>query len=66
MVGKALADLGGKSIVGIDIMPEVKVAAEREYPGVYENYYVEDLSKLLPNHDEYKNDETCSFVYRVI
>lgn len=46
MVGKALADLGVKSIVGIDIMPEAKVAAEREYPGIYENYYVEDLSKL--------------------
>ena len=46
MVGKTLADLGVKSITGIDILPEAAVAAAREYPGVYENYYVEDLTKL--------------------
>lgn len=46
MVGKALRDLGVKSITGIDILPEAAVAAAREYPGVYENYYVEDLTNL--------------------
>ncbi|MDY7003433.1 MAG: methyltransferase domain-containing protein [Cyanobacteriota bacterium] len=46
MVGKALADLGVKSIVGIDIVPEAAEAAKREYPGVYENYYIEDLTNL--------------------
>ena len=46
MLGQALADLGVKSIAGIDIVPEAAVAAEREYPGVYENYYVEDLTQL--------------------
>ena len=46
MAGKALAERGVKSIVGIDIVPEAAIAAAREYPGVYENYYVEDLSKL--------------------
>lgn len=46
MVGKALADLGVKSITGIDILPEAAEAAQREFPGVYENYYVEDLTNL--------------------
>jgi 2-polyprenyl-3-methyl-5-hydroxy-6-metoxy-1,4-benzoquinol methylase len=46
MVGKALADLGVKSITGIDILPEAAQAAKREYPGVYENYYVEDVTNL--------------------
>lgn len=46
MVGKALADMGVKSIVGIDILPEAAIAAAREYPGVYENYYVEDMTNL--------------------
>ena len=46
MVGKALADLGVKSITGIDILPEAAQAAKRECPGVYENYYVEDLTNL--------------------
>jgi len=46
MFGKALADAGVNSITGIDILPEAAIAADREYPGVYENYYVEDLTKL--------------------
>ena len=46
MLGKALADLGVKSIVGIDILPEAAEAAKRQYPGVYEDYYAEDLTHL--------------------
>ena len=46
MVGKALSDLGVKSITGIDIVPEAKEAAKRDYPGVYENYYIEDLTSI--------------------
>lgn len=46
MAGKALRELGIESITGIDILPEAAKAAEREYPGVYENYYVEDLTDL--------------------
>ncbi|WP_324238540.1 class I SAM-dependent methyltransferase [Okeania sp.] len=52
MVGKALADLGVKSIVGIDIVPEAKEVAEREYPGVYENYYIENLIDLSETTQE--------------
>jgi SAM-dependent methyltransferase len=46
MVGKALAEMGVKSITGIDILPEAAQAAKRACPGVYENYYVEDLTNL--------------------
>lgn len=46
MLGQALADLGVKSITGIDILPEAAQAAKRECLGVYENYYVEDLTNL--------------------
>jgi len=46
MVGQNLARLGIKSITGIDILPEAAEAAKREYPGIYEEYYVEDLTNL--------------------
>lgn len=46
--GKELASLGVKSIVGVDIIPEAAEAAQRDYPGVYEKYYVEDLVNITP------------------
>ncbi|MDJ0675825.1 MAG: 50S ribosomal protein L11 methyltransferase [Calothrix sp. MO_167.B42] len=46
LVGQSLANLGVKSIVGIDILPEAAQAACQQYPGVYENYYVENLTNL--------------------
>lgn len=46
MAGKTLTDRGVQLIVGIDIVPEAAVAAAREHPEVYKNYYVEDLSQL--------------------
>ncbi|NER47553.1 MAG: methyltransferase domain-containing protein [Symploca sp. SIO1A3] len=46
LFGQALANLGVKSITGVDIVPEAAAAAEREYPGIYENYYAEDLANL--------------------
>jgi len=46
LFGKALAKLGITSIVGIDIVPEAAVAANRECPGVYQDYIVEDLTQL--------------------
>ena len=46
LFGKALAQLGVTAITGIDIVPEAKIATERECPGVYKNYFVEDLTKL--------------------
>jgi len=52
MAGKALKDIGVKSITGIDILPEAAEAAQREHPGIYENYYVEDLTNLSDTVDK--------------
>src|SRR3954466_2364583 len=35
MVGGQLADLGARSITGIDLIPEAAAAARRDRPGVY-------------------------------
>lgn len=48
MVGRELAELGVRTIVGVDIIPEAKMAAERDRPGVYEDYLVLDLTNIPP------------------
>ena len=48
LIGKHLASLGVKSIVGVDIIAEAAEAAQRDYPNVYEKYYVEDLTDITP------------------
>jgi hypothetical protein len=40
------------TLVGLDIIPEAKEAAERDRPGIYENYYVLDLSRMSPEKTE--------------
>lgn len=49
MVGETLTRKGVKSIVGIDIVEEAAIAAQRDHPGVYEKYYVEDACNLGRN-----------------
>ena len=44
MVGEELADLGVEKIVGIDILEEAAAAAERDRPGVYDDYKAIDLT----------------------
>lgn len=46
MVGELLADMGAETLVGIDIIEEAAKAADRDRPGVYEDYYVTDLTRL--------------------
>lgn len=46
IVGEYLRDLGVSRLVGIDILPEAREAAERDRPGVYDGYYVADLTGL--------------------
>ena len=46
MVGEQLAEMGANSIVGIDIIEEAAQATERDRPGIYEDYYVTDLTQL--------------------
>lgn len=46
MVGEELAELGAGTIVGVDIIEEAKEAAERDRPGVYDDYLVLDLTAI--------------------
>ncbi len=46
MVGEELRSLGSEEVVGIDIIEEAKEAAVRDRPGVYDQYFVADLTDL--------------------
>jgi predicted TPR repeat methyltransferase len=46
MVGEELARLGVDTIVGVDIIREAAEAAERDRPGLYEDYLVTDLTAM--------------------
>lgn len=48
MVGEELATCGVESIVGIDLLPEARDAAQRDRPGIYDGYLAADLSDLGP------------------
>ena len=64
MVGEELAEMGADSIVGVDIIEEAAEAAERDRPGLYDNYHVVDMTALKENQrrklTEYRfNALTC-------
>jgi predicted TPR repeat methyltransferase len=46
MVGEELRDLGADIVVGADILEAAGEAAERDRPGIYDDYVVADLTKL--------------------
>lgn len=46
MVGEELAEMGVDKVLGVDIIEEAAEAAHRDRPGVYDAYYVEDLTAL--------------------
>ena len=46
MVGEELRRLGLAELVGLDIIPEARQAAERDRPGIYDEYVVADLTNL--------------------
>ena len=46
IVGEILKQNGAKLIVGVDVVPEAAIAARRDRPGVYDDYYIEDLRNL--------------------
>src|SRR3954451_9784224 len=46
MAGEELAELGADMIAGVDLLPEAAAAAERDRPGVYDDYLVLDLTEL--------------------
>ena len=56
--GEVLVKQGISSIVGLDIVSEAATAAHRDYPGVYQQYYVEDLTRLREKtHEELINQK---------
>lgn len=52
LVGASLAAHGVARIVGLDIVPEARAAAERDHPSVYDAYYVADLTRLSHETEE--------------
>jgi predicted TPR repeat methyltransferase len=46
MVGEQLAEIGVDTLVGVDLIPEAAAAAERDRPGVYDDYLTLDLTDL--------------------
>jgi hypothetical protein len=54
-----LKKYGVSRLVGVDIIPEARIATERDRPGVYDAYYVEDFCKL---NDE-DRDEIASWSF---
>jgi predicted TPR repeat methyltransferase len=48
MVGEELAEAGADSIFGVDLIDEAAMAAERDRPEVYEDYFVLDLAQPKP------------------
>lgn len=43
IMGEMLSEVGVNHMVGVDILPEAAKAAERDRPGLYEEYYPADL-----------------------
>lgn len=46
MVGELLAELTIGDIVGVDLLPEARDAAQRDRPGLYDAYYALDMTQL--------------------
>ena len=46
MMGEVLRSFGVARIIGADIIPEARDAAERDRPGVYDEYYIADFTAL--------------------
>lgn len=64
MVGELLLEQGAARVVGVDILAEAKAAAMRDRPGVYDAYYVLDLTRdrdplLQELKDWHFNAMTC-------
>lgn len=55
IMGEELKKYGVSRIVGVDIIPEAFSASERDRPGVYDAYYVEDFCNL---NDDKRNEIT--------
>ncbi|MBN1943177.1 MAG: methyltransferase domain-containing protein [Phycisphaerae bacterium] len=52
IVGDEFLARGVERIVGVDIIPEARQAADRDRPDVYDDYVVTDLTNLPERHEE--------------
>jgi predicted TPR repeat methyltransferase len=61
MVAEQLDDLGAGRLIGVDILTEAADAAERDRPGLYDDYLVMDLTDPQPEDDAQLREEpfTC-------
>lgn len=57
MVGEELRNNGVEKVYGIDIEENAKKAVERDRPGVYNEYYVEDLLQIPHSLRDELNDK---------
>lgn len=46
MVGEELRRIGVQKLIGADIIPEARMAAERDRPGLYDDFIIEDFTSL--------------------
>lgn len=49
MVGEELADLGVEHMVGVDIIEAAAAAAQRDRDGLYDDYFVVDMTDIPPD-----------------
>jgi len=56
MVGERLREIGAECIVGVDIVQEAAVAAERDRPHVYDGYLIADMTDLSPEEERELRD----------
>ncbi len=52
MMGEELKNQGVARLVGADIILEARAAAHRDRPEIYDDYYVEDFTRLCPQSEE--------------
>ncbi|MCC6303198.1 MAG: class I SAM-dependent methyltransferase [Gammaproteobacteria bacterium] len=54
LMGEALKKYGVSRLIGVDIIPEARVAVERDRPHLYDAYYVVDCARLSgPDREEF-------------
>lgn len=46
MMGEELKRIGVARLVGVDIVEEARAATDRDRPGLYDEYYIKDFTKL--------------------
>ena len=46
LMAEELSEMGAELIVGVDIIPEAAKAADRDRPGLYEKYFVLDMTRV--------------------